>query len=134
MLWGEVNAEKKIGTTESDVLSENPKMKNRVTGCVPECRKPPQRLPHPGNGSQTLDTDKHAPFPFNKPSVSGLVTACWRAYWYICVCVYLLARTSRIPRRATRALGNTENFERDAHEKRISQKILFSAILAIRAK
>ena len=47
---------------------------------------------HPRKGLQTpekvpkpIDTANHMPpFPFIKPSVSGLVTACWRAY-YMCI-------------------------------------------------
>ena len=77
---------KKIGATESDVLSEKSQnKKNSVTGCVPrvsetpaKAPKPLQRLPNP---SIPINMP---PLPFNKATVSGLATACL-ARLYICI-------------------------------------------------
>ena len=60
--------------------AKNPKMKIRATGCTPRVSETPAKAPRPLKSSQTpFHTLNHALSP-NKPSVSGLVTACWRAY------------------------------------------------------
>ena len=88
----------------------------------------PPSVGNPAKAPKPLDTDKHAPFPFNKASVSGLATACLaRLYLY----VYVFVRTSRIPRRATSAPPGLKKIQRDAHDPYTTDPQKFSAILAI---
>ena len=65
VLWGDVSAEKKIGTTESDVLSEKSQNENSShwmrAPSVGNPRKGPQT---PEKAPKPLKTDNNAPLPF----------------------------------------------------------------------
>ena len=50
----------------------------------PSVGNPRKGLQTPEKAPKPIDTANHMPpFPFIKPSVNGLVTACWRAYVYL---------------------------------------------------
>ena len=64
VLWGEMSAEK-IGTTESDVLSEKSQNQNSSHWMHPPSVGNPRKGPQtPATAPKPLHTHKHGPLPF----------------------------------------------------------------------